>query len=249
MTGWEPDFLQEAIDTCTNESGELSDCALFVDNGPLLSEDEQRDCKFVEPLALVAENVVAKTMTELPGGVQIQDGPESATPAGNPIDQVTSVLGSIFGGDSTTTPTSSSFSSTPPSTTPVATTSSDIQSGGAFIENPTSVTPSTPDFGAADIAPTSSSTSTLTTPSTTSTLALPTTTSAPLVTSEPGVSYEVYSTQTITSAGGLVEEIVWMQPVVYVTEDSVTTVTLPAQKVKARSHVMQHRHNHGRRGH
>ncbi|KAI1365869.1 hypothetical protein F5Y08DRAFT_327760 [Xylaria arbuscula] len=251
MTGWDQDFLQEAIDTCTNESGELSDCALFVDNGPLLSEDEQRDCKFTEPLALVAENVLAKTMTELPGGVQIQDGPESATAGSNPIDQFTSVIGSILGGDSATTTTSSSISSSTPTTaTPVATTSSDLQSGGAFIESSSSASPSSADFGAAEVAPTSS-TSTLITPSTTSTPALPTTTAAPVVTSEPGVSYEVYSTQTITSANGLVEEIVWIQPVVYVTEDSVTTVTIPAagQKVKARSHVMQHRHNHGRRGH
>ncbi|KAI0914224.1 hypothetical protein F4823DRAFT_395083 [Ustulina deusta] len=253
MTGWDPAFLQEAIDTCTNVSGALFDCGLFTSNGPLLSEEEQGQCKFQTPLILTAENAVATAMTELPGGVQIQDGPESATPPSSPIDQVTSVIGSILGGDSTTTTISSIPSSAPSTSTLVATTSSSIQSGGAFIETPTSATPSTPDFGVAEVPSTtiSSSTSTPSTSSTSSTSTLPTTTSAPQVTSEPGVSYEVYSTQTITSAD-LVEEIIWMQPVVYVTEESVTTVTIPGsapQKVKkARDHVAQHRHNHGRRG-
>ncbi|TGJ85748.1 hypothetical protein E0Z10_g2985 [Xylaria hypoxylon] len=253
MTGWDPDFLQEAVDTCTNPSGSLSDCGLFTSNGPLLSEAEQNECKFKTPIVLTAENAIAKIMTELPGGVQIQDGPESATPPGDVIDQATSVIGDILGGDSTaiTTTTSSIPTSTPSTSTPVATPSSSLQSGGAFIENPTSVTPSTPDFGAAAVPSTTTSPSSTPTPSTTSTSIVPTTTSAPQVTSEPGVSYEIYSTETITSAGG-VEEIVWMQPVVYVTEESFTTVTIPGpaqQKLrKARDHVVQHRHNHGRRG-
>ncbi|KAI1425857.1 hypothetical protein F5Y12DRAFT_784308 [Xylaria sp. FL1777] len=254
IAGWDPAFLQEAVNTCTNESGELSDCALFTSNGPLLSQDEQRQCKFKTPLVLAAENDVAQTMTELPGGVQIQDGPESATPPGNPIDQATGIIGSILGGGSTATTTSSSIpSSTPSTTTSVVKSSSSIQSGGAFLETPVSAKPSTQDFAAAEVpstTTTSSSSSTPSTTSTTSTSSLPATTSAPQVTSEPGVSYEVYSTQTITSAH-LVEEIVWMQPVVYVTEESVTTVTIPGfapQKIKARDHVMQHRHNHGRRG-
>ncbi|KAK5631016.1 hypothetical protein RRF57_006731 [Xylaria bambusicola] len=243
MTGWDPAFLQEAIDTCTNPSGELSDCGLFTSNGPLLSEDEQRDCKFRTPLALAAENVIAKTLPQLPGGVQIQDGPESATPAGNPIDHFTSVIGGIFGGDSTTTTTSSSVpSSTPSTTAPATTTSSDIQSGGAFIEDPASATPSTPDFGAADVPSTPTSTSTLTTPALLRLYWLP-----QLRRLRPPPYQQLPHLY-----AGLVEEIVWMQPVVYVTEDSVTTVTIPGpapqQIKKARDHIMQHRHNHGRRG-
>ncbi|KAI0459952.1 hypothetical protein F5B21DRAFT_203547 [Xylaria acuta] len=243
MAGWDQSFLQEAIDTCTNDSGELSDCGLFTSNGPLLSEDEQRDCKFKTPLLLAAENAAAKIMTELPGGVQIQDGPESATPPSGPLGQLTSLISDVFGGNTPTTTTSSSI---PPSTFSTSTpaTSSEIQSGGAFIENPTSATPSAPDLGIAAVSTTTSFSST-------STSILPTTTSAPQFTSEPGVSYEVVSTQTITGAD-LVQEIVWMQPVVYVTEESVTTVTIPGpapQKVrKARDHVLQHRHNHGHHG-
>lgn len=242
MTGWEPSFLQEAIDTCTNDSGEISDCGLFTSNGPLLSQAEQGECKFKTPLLLAAENAAAKTLTELPGGVQIQDGPQSATPHSGPLDQFTSLIGSIVGGNTPTTTTSSTLSTSTP-----AAASSETQSGGAFIENPTSATPSAPDFAAADATVASTTTSF----TSTSTSILPTTTSAPQFTSELGVSYEVVSTQTITSAD-IVEEIVWMQPVVYVTEDTVTTVTIPGpapQKVrKARDHVLQHRHNHGRRG-
>ncbi|KAI0552153.1 hypothetical protein F4679DRAFT_571825 [Xylaria curta] len=251
MAGWDPAFLQEAIETCTNESGELSDCGLFTSNGPLLSEAEQGECKFKTPLVLAAENAAAKTLAQLPGNVQIQDGPQSATPPSGPLDQLTSLISDVFGGNApaTTTTSSSTPSSTPStfstSTPAAATSSSKTPSGGAFIENPSSSTPSAPDFGIAAVA------STTTSFSSTSTSILPATTSAPQATSEPGVSYEVVSTQTITRAD-LVEEIVWMQPVVYVTEDSTTTVTIPGpapQKVrKARDHVLQHRHNHGRHG-
>ncbi|KAI1178417.1 hypothetical protein F4777DRAFT_575953 [Nemania sp. FL0916] len=248
MTGWDSSFLQEAIDTCTNESGELSDCGTFTSNGPLLSQPEQQQCKFKTPAVLAAENDVANIMKQLPGGIQIQDGPESATPPSGPVDQLTSLVGGILSSTSvpTTTTTSSTSSSSSSTPTPAAT----ISSGGAFIENltsSTSVAPSTVEL-AVESVPT---TTTSTTPTTTS--ILPATTSAPLPTSEPGVSYEVVSTQTVTNPGGMVEEIVWMQPVVYVTEETVTTVTIPGpapqNAKKARSHVVQHRHVHGRRGH
>lgn len=238
MTGWDSAFLQEAIDTCTNESGELSDCSVFVDNGPLLSEDVQRDCKFRTPLLLLGENDAAMNMAKLPGGLQIQDGPQSATPGSGPLDKFTSLIGDVFGGDSsTTTPSSPSVPPTPsvaPTSSTLSTTSTSIISfsGAAFLESPSIPTPSTS--------------------STTTSTSTPMTTSAPLVTSEPGVSYQVASTQTITSADGNVQEIVWMEPVVYVTEESYTTVTVPGpgpQKVKmARDHVVKHRH-HGHRGH
>ncbi|KAI1149892.1 hypothetical protein F4825DRAFT_463754 [Nemania diffusa] len=254
IAGWDVSFLQEAIETCTNPSGEISDCGLFTSNGPLLSEAEQQDCKFDMPAVLALENDIAEILTQLPGGVQIQDGPQSATPPSGATDPLTSSISDAVSTASPTTTTSdiisSSTSTTVSTSTPNPTSSSESQLGGAFIESLTSsseVTPSTPDFGAEAIPPTTTSFSP------TSTSVLPTTTSAPQVTSEPGVSYEVVSTQTITNAGGLVEEIVWMQPVVYVTEESFTTVTIPGpapQKVKrARDHVVQHRHNHGRLGH
>ncbi|KAI0392621.1 hypothetical protein F5Y17DRAFT_435644 [Xylariaceae sp. FL0594] len=245
MTGWDPKFLQEAIDTCTNESGELTDCPVFVNNGPLLSEDVQRQCKFKTPVSLVDEDASGKNLAKLPGNLNIQAGPQSATAGSGPVEKVTSFIGGLFGGgSSTTTPSSTSAPPSPPpvpttSTLSTSSTSSTLSTtstsvisapGGAFLEAPSVPTPST------SSAPTS-------TPS-------PTTTPAPQVTSEPGVSYQVASTQTITSANGNVQEIVWMEPVVYVTEQVYTTVTVTGvHKARhVRDHVVKHRH-HGHRGH
>ncbi|KAI1822004.1 hypothetical protein F4861DRAFT_425193 [Xylaria intraflava] len=225
IAGWDPAFLQDAVDTCTNESGELTDCGVFTSNGPLLSEEEQGQCKFTTPAALTKENVLANVLSELPGGIQIQDGPQSATLPGL-ADTATSLIGNLIGGGSSAT-TTTSPSSTPTSATP----SPAAQSGGAFIESPA------PESVLA--APSSSTTS------------IPPTTPAPQATSEPGVSYEAISTQYITSVDQ-VEEIIWMQPVVYVTEDFSTTVTASgpaANKPKmARDHVQRH-HHYGRGRH
>ncbi|KAI1135198.1 hypothetical protein F5Y05DRAFT_184629 [Hypoxylon sp. FL0543] len=246
MAGWDPDFLQEAIDTCTNESGEIQDCPLFVNNGPLQTEQEQTSCQFDMPSILANEDGAAKNLKSLPGNIQIQSGPESATPgAGNvnsAISAATSWLGGVFGGS-----TSTSASSNPlptPSSSAAGMSAASLPTGGAFIES-TSAS-SSGDFNAlaAPAAATSSS------PTSSSAPPAPTTTSAPAVISQPGVSYEIVSTQTITN-GAQVEEIVWMEPVVYVTEDPATTVTAGSPAVKAgRSlHARQpwrHQH-HGRR--
>ncbi|KAI0835291.1 hypothetical protein F5Y06DRAFT_137624 [Hypoxylon sp. FL0890] len=246
MAGWDVDFLQEAIDTCTNDSGDIRDCPLFVNEGPLQSEEEQAACQFDMPAVLVDEDGSAEDLKSLPGNIQIQSGPESATPGPDPVNSMisaaTSWLGGVFGSSASTT--SSSPLPTLTSSAPGMSVAS-IPTGGAFIES-TSAS-SSADFNAlaapAAATPSSSPTSSSAPPA-------PTTTSAPVVTSEPGVSYEIVSTQTITN-GAQVEEIVWMEPVVYVTEDSVTTVTAGSPALKAgRSlharHPWRHQH-HGRR--
>lgn len=245
MTGWDPEFLQEAINTCTNDSGEISDCPLFVNPTPLQSEAEQNTCQFDMPVQLAQENGAADDLKNLPGNIAIQSGPQSATPGpANPIDSAisaaTSWLGGVFGGSSATS------SSVAPVTSSIATTSStsslSLPTGGAFIES--AATSSSAAFNALGVpaAQTSSVASSFT--------PAPATTSAPVVTSQPGVSYEVVSTQTVTNAG-VVEEIVWMEPVVYVTEDSLTTVTVESQpSISARKlrerHLWRHQH-HARR--
>lgn len=252
MSGWDTDFLQEAIDTCTNESGRLEDCGLFVNNGPLLTEDEQNTCKFDVPASLASEDGAALNLKNLPGNIQIQAGPQSATQGGDvdsAVSAATSWLGGLFGGDSATTSAtvaSSSASSAPlPTSTSVSLAATPL--GGAFLESssasPSSAAVSSQNFNALAVpaAPTSAATS--------SAPPAPATTSAPAVTSEPGVVYEVVSTQTVTN-GAQVQEIVWKEPVVYVTEDSVTTVTVPSAAAKERRlrgrHAWQHGH-HGRR--
>lgn len=72
--GWEEDLLQEAADTCTNSSGEQSDCALFT----IQDADTYDSCSITLPDALTAEDVTGP-VTSIPGNVAIQSGPARAT--------------------------------------------------------------------------------------------------------------------------------------------------------------------------
>lgn len=75
IMGWPEDLLQEAVDTCTNESGRISDCPVF----DIQSEADQNQCKMKIPGALEKEEVKGKVGMSLPGNVAIQYGPEPAT--------------------------------------------------------------------------------------------------------------------------------------------------------------------------
>lgn len=68
ITGWETNFLQSAINTCTNPSGRIQDCPLFnvVDEGKATSCQMRKS-----PLqALFAENVLGP-MAKLPGNIEV----------------------------------------------------------------------------------------------------------------------------------------------------------------------------------
>lgn len=71
MTGWNENFLQQAINTCTNPSGRIEDCPLFdvVDQGKATS------CKMENalPKALLSENCIGP-MSSLPGDLSIGVG-------------------------------------------------------------------------------------------------------------------------------------------------------------------------------
>jgi Domain of unknown function (DUF1996) len=75
IQGWEPDFLQQAMDGCTNPSGEVSDCALFTTN------TDASTCQIALPEHLTDENPFFN-VDGLLGDVPVQDGPEQATPYG-----------------------------------------------------------------------------------------------------------------------------------------------------------------------
>ncbi|KAL9093648.1 MAG: hypothetical protein Q9159_000177 [Coniocarpon cinnabarinum] len=75
MMGWQKGHLQNAIETCTNPSGEVSDCPLFTLN----SEDDMNQCKF-ETLPQAAEPGCTGPMQGLPGGNQLSNGPEPVIP-------------------------------------------------------------------------------------------------------------------------------------------------------------------------
>ncbi|KAJ5303856.1 uncharacterized protein N7443_003516 [Penicillium atrosanguineum] len=74
MYGWEDGILQEAVDTCTSETGLVGDCTIFN----LQSEEKQRDCFFDVPESLKDENVHMHA-DGLPGSVPIEWGPAYAT--------------------------------------------------------------------------------------------------------------------------------------------------------------------------
>ncbi|KAI1495625.1 hypothetical protein F5X99DRAFT_115611 [Biscogniauxia marginata] len=234
INGWDESFLQSAVDECTNLSGRVEDCPVFTNNGPLQTLDEMTQCKFEVPKVLENENCAALNLASLPGNVQIQVGPEPATTGGsNPLDQFTSYVGSVINGDE---PSSTASSYAVPSLPPVSVTSYSIPTGAAFIETSSAPAASEPDVAVMATTLQTSSSSSATPPAPTS---------APIPTSEPGVSYEIASTQTITT-GDLVEEIVWMEPVVYVTEDTVVTTTIGSAAKRSklrRDHALRHRHH------
>ncbi|KAF2733399.1 WSC domain-containing protein [Polyplosphaeria fusca] len=75
ITGWDVDFLQSAIKTCTNPSGNIVDCPLF----DIQTEAEGAKCTFKQPKMLVADNCEGPS-DGLCGNVPIQNGPGYASP-------------------------------------------------------------------------------------------------------------------------------------------------------------------------
>ncbi|KAF2703049.1 hypothetical protein K504DRAFT_508453 [Pleomassaria siparia CBS 279.74] len=75
VTGWDVDFLQQAINTCTNPSGMIQDCPLFN----IQTEDEAAKCKFEIPEALKGDDCVGPAPA-MCGNPKIQPGPGYADP-------------------------------------------------------------------------------------------------------------------------------------------------------------------------
>ena len=75
ITGWEPDFLQQAVDTCTNDSGRIEDCPIF----DIQSEAEASMCNFEMPEVLKSDNCAGPS-DGICGGPAINAGPEYAPP-------------------------------------------------------------------------------------------------------------------------------------------------------------------------
>ncbi|KAK0739574.1 hypothetical protein B0T21DRAFT_284510 [Apiosordaria backusii] len=119
-SGWDQEFLQDAVDTCTDPSGLLTACPLFT----LQSEDEQRQCKIELPEILATEKVTGKCGASLPGNVPIRYGPAPANAQQPGADQTSHVPvptvtyqpadssayqpGGIFNGDAPSSTSSSS---------------------------------------------------------------------------------------------------------------------------------------------
>jgi hypothetical protein len=76
MMGWDPVFLQDAVNQCTNLSGQITDCPLF----DIQSEDAYSNCNITLPSAILDEDVVG-AMPTIPGNVPIVSGPAPANGA------------------------------------------------------------------------------------------------------------------------------------------------------------------------
>lgn len=77
IQGWQPDFLRQAMNECSNPSGEVADCSLFT----LQSDQEASACQAPLPEELWHENPFFNGKGLL-GDVPIQRGPEQAAPYG-----------------------------------------------------------------------------------------------------------------------------------------------------------------------
>lgn len=77
--GWDEEFLRSAVNTCTNPSGEISDCPLFT----IQDKSVYNTCKFDEPIGMALEDLFSSPKS-LPGSVPIGAGPEYAKPIAAP---------------------------------------------------------------------------------------------------------------------------------------------------------------------
>ncbi|KAB8304086.1 hypothetical protein EYC80_005425 [Monilinia laxa] len=81
IMGWDVDFLQSAVDTCTNLSGRIEDCPLF----DIQDESAWGTCSIEIPDNVKGDDVTGP-MDALPGDNPIQSGPGLATTGPIPIN-------------------------------------------------------------------------------------------------------------------------------------------------------------------
>ncbi|KAK8245849.1 hypothetical protein IWZ00DRAFT_331531 [Phyllosticta capitalensis] len=128
ITGWDEDFLQSAINTCTSESGEIQDCPLFN----IQSEADTQLCKAEVPEALANDNCEGPS-DGLCGGVQVQYGPAYAT-MGSSNSSASTTSAPSYTGSTPLVPTLSYQTS-------LESFASDKYGGGITIEAVSGVTP------------------------------------------------------------------------------------------------------------
>ncbi|KAL2760399.1 hypothetical protein ACRALDRAFT_1059783 [Sodiomyces alcalophilus JCM 7366] len=243
MMGWDPEFLQEAIDTCTHKSGNILDCPIF----DIVSEEEAQKCTMELPSILASEDVVGP-LRSLPGNMPIiyEDGTKEyggdvpveedplPTLEPNPITSETAYI----------LPESTPQYSEEEESIPIP----DLEES-SHIPDPEPIPTSEtlpeiePGFNAAADPQSSEA---LPEPE------FPEATSPPELPAEPTKSF--YSTQVVTE-GDRVSIVYWEEEVVYVTEyyDETTTVTVtasasPSADSMARRHLHGHLHRHRYRG-
>lgn len=221
VAGWDPNFLQEAINTCTNLSGRLEDCPLFVPT--LVSEAVARNCTLPKlPTKLAFEDVIGPRIG-LPGDVPVlPEGPTflsaTATLSYAPGPKATNgqfVPGEVFREDVTTTSSAKSQTLSKPTSSPLSNPKPATTSATPVVAN-----------------------------------AKPATTPAVTIAAAPSNGKgkgKIFSTEFLTHSN-VVSEIFWEEAVAYVTQtqDQTTTVTVTASKPPAK---MRRANRHGRHFH
>ncbi|KAF7853657.1 hypothetical protein EAF04_010648 [Stromatinia cepivora] len=249
IMGWEEEFLQKAVDTCTNLSGEISDCPLF----DIQDASVYGSCSFEMPSDLENDEIVGP-MSTLPGNCPVQYGPAQAT-SHMPGETSTAMassssISSAKGSSAAITTTSGTFAVVPTlshsaGSTIVASLGETYAPGGVFaaVESGLSYSASSSSTTAADgIAAISSS-------STTAAGGIPTIISSPttlLTTSSASLYSTSYSTTTAISylnEDVEVAEIFWVEEIVTV------TATAHADGVARRRHLHEHQRAKKRGGH
>ena len=117
MGAWDEGFLQQAIKTCTNDSGKPEDCPLFL---PLASDDAMKQCTF-PPVPEIQGIETEFTQAGLPGNNPLTYGPQPAPKPNEAVPASQSTSASEAQAPSPTAVPSSALSSSivaPPSPPP-----------------------------------------------------------------------------------------------------------------------------------
>jgi hypothetical protein len=214
--GWETDFLQQAVDTCTNLSGQIQDCPLFN----IQDESKGAQCKIKMPEVLAKEKMV-DAMTSLPGNVAIMAGPAYAKGAA-PAQEGTTIAEA-----STTAEASSSIA------IPTYAPGTKLPSGSQYVPGAVFAAKATtsPSVSAAAAPPAAASAPA----SVESAIIAPLPTPAPAGPPPAATSVQTYFSTEYRTQGSVVNEILWVQKVETVTASQTTTVAA-APKHKRHSH-------------
>ncbi|EFX01586.1 wsc domain containing protein [Grosmannia clavigera kw1407] len=249
MMGWDAGVLQQAIDTCTSSSGEISDCPIFN----IQTQAEAQNCKVAEPANLSGDNAKGPAPS-LPGDVAVYGSALVATmiatydaalsAVGLPTEatdgvvaSATSVVGSIA--SKVAGVATSIFGDINKEFAPTTSSSATTQAPSSTA-TPTPILPTVATVPSIATVPSvSSPSSTSTTSSTLIPASSPAPSSAPTVVTAAAVGQTVISTQYVTN-NGVVTEIHWYETTVYSTEEETATVTATVAARDAHNHLRRH---------
>lgn len=236
--GWEQSFLQDAVNTCTNQSGEVEDCPLF----DIQDASVYDACTFTPPDAVTADNVLGPVATmagdrkfPLPPSHACETWPRRAS-----ADSLTAAIQSgpayatMGSAGSVSVSISAAVSATASAVVPTLSHSAGLSASGSISIALGNVFKAADETAAATTSTSAAPSSTSTETSTTETSEIASTTPAPVAADVESTSY--YSTLYSTSGREAIE--------ILVVEETVFVTATPTPSAAARH---RRRHAHGRR--